>query len=157
MQVKKDPRLLTMAQALSGRLPEVVEEIDGRKFKLRLLKPEADDWVAANTPGSTLAAMRVNSNTPTIAAALVSIDFGDGEVPVEQLFQPDGANKIEKQFYDNNPAELVNWRRGQIVEFLRNDCDKITVSRLFKAYDKMETENSTAVSEDFTKGTPSAA
>ena len=162
-KAKKHPILAGITGPLSGRLPEVTEEILGTRYKLRLLKPEAEDWVAMNTPGSTYSAALMNYRRPTVAAALVSISTVDAsntwnEIPVEHLFEIPADMDIKiKEMILSDPKMLRDWRREQVLEWLREELDTVIVDRLYDTYAKMVPKHREAMKEvsDFSKGTSS--
>jgi hypothetical protein len=160
-KVKKHPLLGDITGAISERLPECTEEVAGVKYKMRRLKPEAEDWVASNTPGTTLSAAMLNIKKPTIAAALLSIDAGgeEGELPVEKLFMlPDEMDLDIKEQIKGDPKLMRGWRREQVLEWLREEHDSYVVDRLYEAYLKLIPTHREAIKaiEDFLKRTPSA-
>jgi hypothetical protein len=144
-KAKKHPILSGVTDAISGRLPEVVEEVLGVRYKLRLLKPEAEDWVANNTPGATVSAALLNSRKPTLAAALVSIsrrtddlDNDWDEVPVESLFTPqDDMDPGFKDALARDPKLMREWRREQVLEWMREEQDVYVIDKLYDAYSKL--------------------
>lgn len=160
MKADLHPKLAGISAALHGRLPEVTEEILGTKYTLRLLKPEADDWVAARTDGATAAAVMLNARKPVIAAALTTIDIGDGEGPamVEQLFPlPKDMEPTVKEFLMQDTRALRDWRRGEILAWLKDGLDTYVIDRLFDVYTSMllkHKKDLTAL-ENFSKRTPS--
>lgn len=160
-RAKKHSVLADITGAISSRIPECVEEVVGVKYKLRLLKPEADDWVANNTPGSTVSAALYNLRKPTVAAALVSIDTGgeEGELHVEQLWQlPDDMDAAVKERIREDGKLLRDWRREQILEWLREEHDAFVIDQLYAAYARLIPKHRDALKgvEDFLKRTPSA-
>jgi hypothetical protein len=164
-KAKKHPLLGQVTAALSGRLPETTVDIMGTRYKLRLLKPEAEDWVAMNTPGTTSSAALLNYRKPTLAAALVSIATFDEEsgnwqeMPVEALFEiPSDMDVRAKEMLAQDPKMMRDWRRGEVLEWLREDLDTVVLDRMFDAYSKMVPLHKEAMKEvsGFSKGTPSA-
>lgn len=158
MKAKLNPKLQELTDAMNGRLPSVEEPVLGATYKLELLKPEAEDWVNANTQGTTPAAMLFNSRAPTVAAALRSIDFGDGTGPqtIEQLFQP--GPEVDPKVLEamgKSPIFMTEWRREQILLWVRG-IDSYVVEQLNSAYTKMYREHKEALGklENFSKRTP---
>lgn len=143
ISAKKHPLLSTITAPLSGRLPETIVDVLGVKYRLRLLKPEAEDWVAMNTQGTTISAALLNLRKPTLAAALVSVSYraDDGheeEIPVERLFElPADMEPKVREGLQTDAKLLRDWRREQILEWLREEVDTLVVSTLYDAYTAM--------------------
>lgn len=164
-KAKKHPLLANITAPLSGRLPETTAEVLGTKYRLRYLKPEAEDWVAINTPGTTVSAALLNSRKPTLAAAFVSItraneDGEEEEVPVEKLFElPSDMEPKIREAIISDPKLLRDWRREQVLEWLREEADVYVVDRLYDAYSTLIPKHKEVMQElsGFLKGTPSAS
>lgn len=130
----------------------------GTTYTFRLLRPEADDWVTSHTQGQTPAAVMLNSRKPTIAAALVSIDFndGDGDIPVEKLFPlPDDMDAATKEAVMENEHLLRDWRREQVLAWLK-DFDSYVVQRIYEALSMLLDKHKKELTklESFGKRTP---
>ena len=154
-KAKKHQILADISGALSGKLPEITVEVLGHLYILRLLKPEGDDWVAANTVGSTFAAALMNSRNPIVAASLVSIDG----LPVEQLFSPD--ETMDARMKETLMAEsklIREWRREQVLDWVREELDPYVVGMLYDGYQKLIPQHREAMQEvgNFSKRTTSA-
>lgn len=151
--VKKHPMLAELSSALCGNLPETEVDVQGAKYKFRLLKPEGDDWVGMKTAGNSVSAALLTARVPTLAAALVSIN----DVPVEQLFQPDDAmdvNSLEALKQDG--ALMREWRRNQVLEWFREGVSSWVVDTCYSAYTRMTQNHKKAMegAENFSKRTP---
>lgn len=152
VKAKRNPKLSEISAAVAGRQPKTEVEVLGHTYQLELLKPEAEDWVAQNTEGVTAVAAVMNSQKPTIAAALVGVDG----IPVEELFQfPEGADDFWLEQMKENAKARREWRRGEILDWLKEESDPYVIDEIFKAYSRMSKEHREALKEaNFTK-TPS--
>lgn len=152
MKAKKHALLSEISGALNGRVSDETFEVLGHKYTLRLGKPEAEDWIAANTDGTSMVAM-MNVRKPTLAATLVSID----DVLMEQLFQPgDDVDASTKEYLISNTKELRTWRRGQILDWLREEVDTYVIDTLYAHYTGMSKKHKEAMQEleNLSKRTP---
>lgn len=163
---KKHPALSAVTGAISGSLPDTTVEVLGVKYRLRLLKPHQDDWVANNTPGATVSAALLNSRKPTIAAALVGLTPAPSEeapepseLPVEQLFQlPDDMDAETKEFLLRDAKAMRDWRQTQVLEWLCEEQDTYVIDKLYDAYSSLIPKHKEAMKEveGFSKRTHSA-
>jgi hypothetical protein len=154
MKAKRHPLLAELTNAVSGRLPEETIEVLGHAYTIKLAKPEADDWVAGQTEGSTISAALLNARKPTLAVTLVAID----QIPVEQLFQPgDDLDPEVKELLHRDAKRMRDWRRGEILEWLREEVDPFVIDTLYNAVTKLSTKHKEAMKEieNFQKRTPS--
>lgn len=151
--VKRHPLLAEVSSALSGRQPSITKELLGHKYTMKLLKPEAEDWVAMHTDGTTLAATMLNARKPTVAAALASID----DVAIDQLFQPDEGDVKTREMLLANAKDMRDWRREQILDWVREELDIFVTDELYAAYSSMVPKHREAMraAENFSKETPS--
>lgn len=150
---KKNQVLAQIADSLKGKEPETKVEVLGHSYSLRLLKPEAQDWVASMTAGQTFAAVLNNARKPTLACALFSID----DTPIEVLFQPDEDMKLDmREFLSANADAMRDWRREAVLAFLSEDLNTYVVDALYSAYSKLAGEHREAMQnlENFSKRTP---
>lgn len=153
--IKQNKKLQELKAAVNGRHTSTQVEILGTKYDLRILSPEANDWVASFTQGSTLAALTYNVQNPTLACALVSID----SEPVEALFLPESTADVSQQFVDSlneDAAKMKLWRREALLSWLKEDVDTYVVNKLWDAYRDMTKEQSKRLGEleNLSKRTP---
>lgn len=156
MTSKRHPLLAEITSALNGNLPETSTTISGVTYKMRLLKPEAEDWASSKTSGDTITAAVLSTRKPTLAAALLSIN----NVPVEQLFQlPDSMDLKDRERVASDPMQMRYWRREEILSWLREEQDADVLDLLYAAYKDMADEHRKAIQsvENFSKRTPSAS
>lgn len=154
MKVKKNSLLNEISSAYTGMLPTDDVTILGVKYTLTLPKPEGEEWVYANTDGNTRASILANTRLPTIAVCLTAIN----DLVIETLFQlPDDITPEQTKYYTDNPAQLRNWRRSAILDWLREDATSTLVNALFAGYEKLlETQASTLKdAQNLVNGTPS--
>lgn len=152
MKAKKHPLLGQITGALSGRLPEEDVEVFDHTYRLRVLMPEAEDWVAMNTKGSTIASALFNVRKPTLACAITAIDGS----PIESLFQPPDELESREELM-KEPRLLRDWRREQILDWLKEEVDSGVIDRLYAHYTALSTKHREALKEleNFSKRTPS--
>lgn len=144
----------TLLSELSGKLPETTIDVQGVRYTLRLLRPEGEDWVAMKTEGTTMTAVLGNSRNPTLAVSLTSIN----ETPVEQLFQlPDDMDPKTKELLLSSPSDLREWRRTQVLEWIREEMDPFVVKALYEAYRELSKQHQESLKgiSSFSNRTPS--
>lgn len=143
-KAKTHPLLASIRSSIDGKLPSTFAFIQDHKYSLQLLKPEGEEWVASNTVGTTPTAILMNVRKPTVAASLTAID----DIPVETLFQlPDSIDAATKERVLNNSDLLRDWRRSQVLDFVRNGLDGVIVEALYSAYVKMAEEHKQSLRE----------
>lgn len=137
-------KLAALAADIHGRAPTTTLTHDGRTYVLELLKPEWDEWALANVLGSTASAILMNVRLPIIAAALRSIDG----VPVEELIPTDP--DLPKDVASSHRV-MTEWRKRQLLTWLRANVDSLWVEALYTAYDDMRRSYTANVSKMLTK------
>lgn len=138
MNSRKHELLFKVTSSLNDSVPEEAIEILGHSYILRVLKPEGEDWANQHTVGNTVAAVIYNGRLPQLAASLASIDG----IPIEQLWTPDGEMK-EALLAD--VKALRDWRRLEIMSWLREECDSILINSLFEAFTGMNLKHKKAL------------
>lgn len=151
---KTHPLLSEISTSFSGVQKEITVEFMGRSYVLRLGKPEAEEWIATQTTGTTLAAALANQRLPCVAASLASIDGH----PVETLFQfPDDMETSTRELITRDGQALRTWRREAILTWLREEGNDVLVDALYDGYKNLLKERRSALSriENLANGTPS--
>lgn len=156
-KAKKHPLLGKITESLRGKSPEKVVEVLGHQYLLRLPLPEGMDWVASHTLGTTVSSALLNSRKPAVACALSGISDDDGQmIPIEQLFQPgDDLDPLVREELFKDGRVLRDWRREQILEWLREEVDAYVVTALYAGYTQLESQHVETMKglENFSKRT----
>ncbi len=153
MKAKKHDILKSITKTVDGNQPTKDVEVLGITYTLKVYKPEAEDWVSANTGGSTLSSALINVKRPTVAAALNAING----VAIEEIFQlGDEIPASMREELIQRPKALREWRRDQILEFLREETDGYIVDKLYESYLEMLTVHRQTLGKigNFSKETP---
>lgn len=154
-KTKRHQVLDAIAASLNNNLPTTTVRVLGHEYTLTVLKPEAEDWAAIRSVGGSAVAYSTTTMKPRLAAAITAIDG----VPVEQLFElPSSMELNDREAIAASSRALRDWRREQLLDFLKESGDGVLVEDLFKAFADLTVKHRKDLREgvpDFSERTPS--
>lgn len=123
VEKKLHPSLIALRDSLRGQSLKKTVKVLGIDYELTVPRPEGDDWAAAHTIGATNLSAALSIGRAQLATSISSI----GGVPVEQLFE---MSKEDRESFGDDVAAVRNWRREQLLSFLREDMETWVVDQL---------------------------
>jgi hypothetical protein len=144
LKAKRSKLLDTLKQELSKGFVEREVEISGHKYKLCTLNEDAETWADSFIRTASTASILSSRKAPRIAASIQSIDG----ISISNLFEyPDDMSSEQKKSMDENPLSKKMWVWTQMLYFLAEDASRPFINKLYEAFDQLERERDTAVTE----------
>ena len=154
-KAKRHQALQDLSKELRGFRISETFSIFGHTYKLGVLAPGDEDWVHEQAGRSNnVVEYAALMQKPRLAAALLEIDG----IPVTQLFSlPDDLDKGVREAIEADQKQLTAWRRGEVLDFMRDDMDLAVISQLDSSLTQLEARKQEAISQvvPFSKETPS--
>lgn len=142
---KRHQVLQDIAKGLRGLALSDTADVGGHRYTMQVLSPEGEAWVTDHANGNTLATYAASTALPRLAAAITAID----DVLIEQLFVPgDDMPKEQREAWAAAaPTAQRDWRREELLTFLRDDFDTILIRELSEFYLRLDARHKEAVKD----------
>lgn len=141
-RAKTHPLLDSLGAQLGGTTTSETFEVSGHKYTLRTLSPLEESWADGFVAGENLYQAGRNRRAPYVAASLEAIDG----TSVRELFVlPENTPDDMKETYARSPEAISDWRRREVLRWVREVMPPPVLAELWVAYQELEKKRTEAL------------